>query len=345
MQRAAVVILNYNGAHFLRKFLPGVIQFSQGYEIVVADNGSIDDSHVVVKEFFPLVRYLPFDKNYGYCGGYNKALAQVDAEFYILLNSDVEVTENWIEPVLQLFDRYQDVAAVQPKMLTYDDRGRFEYAGAAGGWIDLLGYPFCRGRIFNHMELDKGQYDDTCEIFWASGACLFVRAELFDRFGGFDEDFFAHMEEIDLCWRMKHAGYRILYTHRSVIYHVGGGTLNKVNPQKTFFNFRNGMTLLIKNLPLREWWKIPLRIGLDWIAALKFVVTGEFKNGWMVFKAHFQVISDLRKHLRKRKNIDMTKNVSGGAYSSLILYDYHVKRKRKFSDLNINTLKMEIPSH
>ncbi len=343
MQQAAVVILNYNGAHFLRKFLPGVIQYSKDHEIIVADNGSTDDSAAVVKEFFPAVRYLQFDKNYGFCGGYNKALARINAEFYILLNSDVEVTENWIEPVLALFHHYPDVAAVQPKMLTYDDRSRFEYAGAAGGWIDAFGYPFCRGRIFNKMELDTGQYDDTSEIFWASGACLFVRAELFHRFGGLDEDFFAHMEEIDLCWRMKHAGYRILFTDRSVIYHVGGGTLNKLNPQKTYLNFRNGMILLIKNLPAGSWWKIPLRAGLDWIAALKFMMTGEFANGWMVLKAHVQILANFRKHFRKRKDIYVTTKVSGGKYPSLLLYDYHVKRKTKFSELNINVSRVDSP--
>ncbi len=343
MYKVAVVILNYNGAHFLKKFLPAVLRHSRGYEIVVADNGSTDDSSTVVNEFFKDIRYLRFDKNYGFCGGYNRALARVNADIYVLLNSDVEVTENWIEPVLELFRHYPDVAAVQPKMLTYDDRKRFEYAGAAGGWIDTLGYPFCRGRIFNHMETDAGQYDDTCEIFWASGACMFIRAELFHRFGGLDEDFFAHMEEIDLCWRMKHSGYKILYTHRSVIYHVGGGTLNKTNPHKTYLNFRNGMVLLIKNLPAHAWWKIPLRIGLDWIAALKFVVTGAYGNGWMVLKAHVHVWMHFRKHLRKRKDIDMAKKISEGEYPSLLLYDYHVRGKRKFSELKIKTTRVNFP--
>lgn len=343
MQKAVVVILNYNGAHFLRKFLPGVIKNSRGYDVVIADNGSSDDSLAVVKNYFPTVRYLQFDKNYGFCGGYNRAFSQIDAEFYILLNSDVEVTENWIEPVLRLFQHFPDVAAVQPKMLDFSERDRFEYAGAAGGWIDSFGYPFCRGRLFNHMEQDTGQYDDTTEIFWASGACLFVRADLYHQFGGLDEDFFAHMEEIDLCWRMKHAGHRILFTEQSVIYHVGGGTLNKTNPQKTYFNFRNGLILLIKNLPAKEWWKIPIRIALDWVAAVKFFITWQIADGWMVLKAHLHILINFQKYFRKRKYIRFGEKIETGKYPSMVLYDYHVKRITKFSDLNINYTKVDFP--
>jgi len=343
MQKTAVVILNYNGAHFLRKFLPGVIKNSHDHEIVVADNGSTDESATIVKELFPTVRYLQFDKNYGFCGGYNRALAQIDSDYYILLNSDVEVTENWIEPIIKLFQHYPDVAAIQPKMLAYDDRHRFEYAGAAGGWIDALGYPFCRGRIFSDMEQDTGQYNDTTEVFWASGACLFIRAELYHRFGGLDNDFFAHMEEIDLCWRMKHAGYKILYTDRSVIYHVGGGTLNKTNPRKTYYNFRNGLVLLIKNLPAREWWKIPVRIGLDWVASAKFLFTGKFGDALMVLKAHLHVLVNFPKHIRKRKKIHYDKIIETGKYNSVLLYDYHAAGRKTFGSLKINYTKANFP--
>ncbi len=343
MQKTAVVILNYNGAHFLRKFLPGIIENSRDCEIVVADNGSSDESATIVKELFPTVRYLQFDTNYGFCGGYNRALAQIDSEYYVLLNSDVEVTENWTKPIITLFQHYPDVAAIQPKMLAYDDRHRYEYAGAAGGWIDALGYPFCRGRIFSGMEQDTGQYNDTTEVFWASGACLFIRAELYHRFGGLDEDFFAHMEEIDLCWRMKHAGYKILYTHRSVIYHVGGGTLHKTNPRKTFFNFRNGLVLLIKNLPVSEWWKIPVRIGLDWVASAKFLFTGKFGDAWMVLKAHLHVLVNFPKHIRKRKKIHYDKNIETGIYPSFLLYDYHVRGRKTFGSLKINYTKVNSP--
>ena len=343
MQKTAVVILNYNGAHFLRKFLPGVIKNSRDHEIVVADNGSTDESATIVKELFPTIKYLQFDNNYGFCGGYNRALAQIDSDYYILLNSDVEVTENWIEPVIKLFQHYPDVAAIQPKMLAYDDRHRFEYAGAAGGWIDALGYPFCRGRIFSDMEQDTGQYNDTTEVFWASGACLFIRAELYHRFGGLDDDFFAHMEEIDLCWRMKHAGYKILYTDRSVIYHVGGGTLNKTNPRKTYFNFRNGLVLLIKNLPASEWWKIPVRIGLDWVASAKFLFTGKFGDALMVLKAHLHVLVNFPKHIKKRKKIHHDKNIETGKYNSVLLYDYHVADRKTFGSLKINYTKANFP--
>lgn len=338
MRDIAVVILNYNGAQYLREFLPKVLKYSSGCEIVVADSGSVDDSLEVLKEHFPQVTALPLGGNYGFCGGYNVALKKVKATYYVILNSDVEVTPGWIDPVMNLFENDLRIAAVQPKMLTYNDRQRFEYAGAAGGWIDALCYPFCRGRIFDVMEEDTGQYDSTTEIFWASGACLFIRAELFHQYGGFDDDFFAHMEEIDLCWRLKNAGHKIYFSSESLIYHVGGGTLSKSNPKKYYFNFRNGLALMIKNLPAKElWWKFPLRIIIDWVAALKFLVTGEPRLFIVVLKAHANITTKFFRHFRKRKAFQPKKGALNGRYRGLVLFDYHLRGRKKFKDLPISS--------
>jgi GT2 family glycosyltransferase len=244
----AVVLLNWNGKNFLQKFLPSVIENSDNASIYVADNGSEDGSVDFLKQNFPSINIICFEKNYGFAKGYNMALQQIEAEYFVLLNSDVEVTPNWISPIITFLDSKEDYVACQPKILSYYDRSYFEYSGGAGGFIDRYGYPFCRGRLFDTLEKDNGQYDEDCEIFWATGACLFVRAQVFHEFGGFDEDFFAHMEEIDLCWRFKNAGYKIGYCHSSVIYHVGGGSLPKSSPYKTYLNIRNNEVMLIKNL-------------------------------------------------------------------------------------------------
>ena len=302
MTKVAVVILNYNGKKFLQQFLPSVIRFSTESEIIVADNGSTDDSvEFLTQEYSSQVRIINIDKNRGYCGGYNYALKQVDADYYILLNSDVEVTENWISPIISLFESNPEIAAAQPKIKSFHEKNKFEYAGAGGGFVDTLGYPFCRGRIFNHLEEDHGQYNDTRQIFWATGACLFVRAAAFHEMGGLDEDFFAHMEEIDLCWRLNRAGYKIYYCGSSTVYHVGGGTLSKSNPRKTQLNFRNGLSLLMKHLPSYAiWWKLPFRLVLDWLAALLFLVRGAPADSLAVFKAHIDFLLRVRQDIRKR---------------------------------------------
>ena len=251
MYKIAVVILNWNGREFLDRFLPGVVRHSSSHDvkIIVADNGSSDDSVEFIRNKFKNVEIIELDKNYGFAGGYNKAFEKINSEYYILLNSDVEVSGNWIEPIIKKMDDDQDVAAAMPKILSYQNRSKFEYAGAAGGFIDKWGYPFCRGRILNNIEPDNNQYNNSIEIFWASGACLFIKSKIFHDTGGFDDDFFAHMEEIDLCWRIKNLGYKIYCYPCSQVYHVGGGTLPNETPAKLFFNFRNSLYLLLKNLP------------------------------------------------------------------------------------------------
>ncbi len=246
------MILNWNGKHLLGRFLPGIIKHTPPeVDIIVADNASQDDSLLFLKEHFPGIRIIEMKENQGFAGGYNKALESVDADYFILLNSDIEVSEAWIEPCISLLDAYPDVAAVQPKIRSLENKAFFEYAGAAGGFLDHFGYPFCRGRIFNHLEKDTGQYDDFGEVFWATGAAMFVRADAFRDAGGFDASFFAHMEEVDLCWRLQNSGYKIFYCPQSVVYHLGGGSLPKANPQKTFYNFRNSLWMLAKQLPPR----------------------------------------------------------------------------------------------
>lgn len=333
MIETAVVILNYNGKHFLQQFLPGVIANSGTAKIVVADNASTDDSIDFLKENFQnQIEIIQLETNKGYCGGYNAALKQVKATYYVLLNSDVEVTAGWVDPVINLFKQDQAIAAAQPKILSYHTRNEFEYAGAAGGFIDSLGYPFCRGRIFNSFEKDNSQYNDTRQIFWATGACLFIRASVFHQHNGFDEDFFAHMEEIDLCWRIQQTGMKIFYTGSSHVYHVGGGTLSKSNPRKTYFNFRNGLSLLVKNLPTTQlFWKIPLRLILDWVAAAKFLLAGSPADTWAVAKAHGSFFKNLGRDYSKRSL--PTQAPIGTIHKGLLLIDYYLKGKRNFSDL------------
>ncbi|MCK4749664.1 MAG: glycosyltransferase family 2 protein, partial [Bacteroidales bacterium] len=251
MNFVSIVILNWNGKEFLRQFLPKLLEHSAvpGVEIVIADNASTDGSLEFLKEEYPEIRVVIHDRNYGFSGGYNRAFEELESKYYLLLNSDIEVTPGWLSPLLERMEEDEQIAACTPKIMDYHNRLQFEYAGAAGGYLDRYGYPFCRGRIFDTLEEDRQQYDDDIEIFWGSGACLLVRSELFSQAGGLDEKFFAHMEEIDLCWRLKRLGYRIEYVARSCVYHVGGGTLPKSNPMKTFLNFRNNLLLLYKNLP------------------------------------------------------------------------------------------------
>ena len=334
MSRIAVVVLNFNGKIFLKRFLPLVIKNSKGAEIVVADNASTDDSVDFLKNNFPSLRLLINNENNGFAGGYNWALSQIKAEYYVLLNSDIEVTENWLGPLLQLMESDKNIAACQPKILSYHQKQYFEYAGASGGFIDKLGYPFCRGRVFETLERDEGQYDDVREVFWATGACLFVRAEVFQELGGLDEDFFAHMEEIDFCWRAKNEGYKIYVQPQSVIYHVGGGTLPKSSAHKTYLNFRNNFMLLYKNLPKRRVWKVLiLRLFMDGLAGLKFLLDGHPKDMVAVIKAHFYFYGHLGALKIKRKKLNQ--HPVSMMYQKSLVADHFVRGKKRFSQLNV----------
>ena len=288
MPLVAIAILNWNGKHWLEKFLPNVILYSQEATIYVIDNASTDDSVNFLEQNFPTIKIIKNKKNTGFAGGYNEGLKQISEEIYCLLNSDVEVTENWIQPIIELFRRNAEIAAIQPKIRSFEADQYFEFAGAGGGLIDNLGYPYCRGRIFEKLEEDKGQYNDETEIFWASGCALFIRKEDYWSMNGLDERFFAHQEEIDLCWRLKNAGRKVYYCGKSTVFHVGGGTLNKQSPQKTYLNIRNNLSMLLKNLPIAALlWVIPARLILDGIAGIYFGLKDGFPHLWAVLKAHF----------------------------------------------------------
>lgn len=331
--KTAIVILNWNGRLFLEAFLPKIIQTSKGVaEVIIADNLSTDDSLTFLNRAFPDVRVIQNGGNFGYAGGYNRALARIDAEYYVLLNSDIEVTENWIVPVIELMDTNPAIAACQPKILSYKDRRMFEYAGAGGGFIDRYGYPFCRGRVFQSIEEDTGQYDNNTEIFWASGACMFIRASAFREAGGLDEDFFAHMEEIDICWRMKQMGYKIMYCGESTVYHVGGGSLDKSSPKKTYLNIRNNNTMLYKNLMKKQLYPIFIsRFFLDLLAAVKFLVDGGVRHFVAVLRAHIGFYFSLSKNREKRKQISH-KKVSM-IYRGNIVFDHFFRRLKTFQRL------------
>ena len=294
MKKTSVVILNWNGAEMLRRFLPSVVTFSKGrdVEVCVADNASTDASCEVVRKEFPSVRLVCLDRNYGFAEGYNRALQEVDAEYAVLLNSDVEVTEGWLSPLVEFMDCHPQLAACQPKILSYRNRDMFEYAGAAGGFIDRYGYPFCRGRIFDKIEKDTGQYDTPVSVFWATGAALMVRLDIYKETGGLDSRFFAHMEEIDFCWRLRSRGYGLACVPESKVYHVGGATLKKENPRKTYLNFRNDLLMLYKNLPDSELHSVMrVRTLLDYVAAFAFLVKGDTAD----FKAVLQARRDFRR--------------------------------------------------
>jgi len=332
--KVAIVILNWNGKSFLEKFLPFAIRYNADYsEIIIADNDSSDDSVDFLKKNYPDIRIIINKENGGFAKGYNDALSQVDAEYYVLLNSDIEVTENWIEPVIELMDSDKSIAACQPKLRSYFERNKFEYAGAAGGFISKYGYPFCQGRLFQSIEEDKGQYDEVKEVFWATGACMFVRAELYHKFGGLDNDFFAHMEEIDFCWRLKNEGYKIMYCPDSMVFHVGGGTLPKQSFRKTYLNFRNNFILLYKNLPSKLLFKVFfIRLFLDGIAALKFLAEGGFKDFWAVVRAHLSFYRTLDKTKAKRKLLKQ--NEVSKIYNGSVVLDHFLRGKKKFTELD-----------
>lgn len=331
MTSIAVVILNFNGEKLLQQFLPSVIQNSPEARIFVADNGSSDQSVQLVRERFTEVTLLELDKNYGFCQGYNKALHGITSEYYVLLNSDVEVTPGWLKPLKALLDSNTDIAAVQPKILSWKQKHLFEYAGAGGGFIDSFGYPFCRGRVFDHVEEDRGQYDDERPVFWASGACMMIRAERYHEHRGFDEDLFAHMEEIDLCWKLNRSKSLVYYSGKSRVYHLGAGTLGYRHPQKTYLNFRNNLILIFKHMDTGELvYKLPLRFAFDWLAALFFLVKGEGKSALSVLRAHvgfFQQLHRIRSErskIRSRHPSYPRKSI----YSGLIISDYYLRRKQ-----------------
>ncbi len=327
----AVVILNWNGRALLEQFLPSVIQHSSEATVYVADNASTDDSMAFLRKNFSEIRIIQIPDNLGYAGGYNFAIEKLSKDIIILLNSDVEVTENWLKPMLSYFQNDPKIAAIQPKILDYKNKEKFEYAGAAGGFIDRYGYPYCRGRIFQELEEDHGQFNENAEIFWASGACLAVRNSAFKEIGGLDEDFFAHQEEIDLCWRFQNNGYKIGYCGNSRIYHVGGATLNEMNPHKTYLNFRNNLYLLLKNLKGTDLLLIIFsRMILDGIAAFKFLFEGKFNHFFAVFRAHLSFYSNLEKMYKKRgKYYYLTKYYQ----HTSVVYAHYIEGKNKFDQL------------
>ena len=333
----AIAILNWNGKEHLETYLPSVVEHSSQHSIYIIDNGSTDDSIDFVQSVYPSINIIQLDQNHGFCGGYNKGLSQISAEYYILLNSDIEVSPNWVENQLTELQKDTNIVACQPKIKAYKDKEKFEHAGASGGYIDVLGYPFCRGRILMNEEQDHGQYDTTKDIFWATGAALLIKAEIFHSLGGLDETFFAHMEEIDLCWRIKNAGYRIICVPQSVVYHLGGATLSYDNPRKTYLNFRNGLAILLKNLPGS--YVIPIlfaRLLLDGVAGVQFLVLGYFRHTWAIVRAHFAFYSRIPYYLKLRKRY--VKNVKTHHHVEMfkrsIVFNYFILKRKTFHSLN-----------
>lgn len=334
MVKTAVVILNWNGKKLLQQFLPSVIQHTPEATIYVADNASKDDSVALLKKHFPQVHILENTENLGFCRGYNEVLRQIDSDYYVLLNNDVEVTENWLTPLVELLESDPSIAACQPKIKAWNNKNTFEYAGAAGGYIDPYSYPFCRGRIFDTLEDDRGQYDDNREVFWATGACLCIRAALYHEMGGFDADFFAHMEEIDLCWRLKNNGYKIYCCGKSEVYHLGGGSLPATSARKTYFNFRNSLVTLYKNAPSKGLIKrLFIRLLIDKTAALHFFITGKWSHSGAVVNAWWHFLTH-RKVLRN-KRASLAHGLPAPALREALVIAYHVKRKRYFPKLSV----------
>ena len=332
MKKIAVVILNWNGRNLLEEFLPSIVRFSPEATIYVADNASSDDSISFVKNTFPSIKIIQNTDNFGFAKGYNQAMRFVEEDYYALVNSDIEVTQNWLAPILEIFENQPETAIIQPKILDYKNKEMFEYAGAGGGFIDKYGFPFCRGRIFQSIEKDLGQYNDETEIFWASGACFFIRKEVFRKLNGFDEDFFAHQEEIDLCWRAFNLNYKIKYTGKSTVYHVGGATLKESSPHKTFLNFRNSLWMMLKNVPARQLFPTMfVRLFLDGQAGLQFVLHGKFPHLWAILKAHFYFYLLIFKFLNKRES-----NQYKNYYKTKSIVYFHFIKKGKVFETNFN---------
>ena len=329
--KTAIVILNWNGKKLLEQFLPSVISHSNEATIYVADNASTDDSVNFIKSNFPSVQIIQNTENGGFAKGYNDALKDIDADIYCLLNNDVEVTENWLSPIISIFKSEPNTIIIQPKILDYKHKSYFEYAGAAGGFIDKFGYPYCRGRIFNTVEKDENQYDKINNIFWASGACFFIRKNAFVTLNGLDEAFFAHMEEIDLCWRAKNLDYDIKYIGTSTVFHLGGATLNNTNPRKTYLNFRNSLFMLTKNIPKGQvFYIVFIRLFLDGIAGIRFLITGKFSHFIAVIKSHFSFYWHLPKLLKQRKTLQQKKKYY---QTKSIVWSYFVDNKKTFNSL------------
>lgn len=340
IESVAVVILNWNGKNWLEKFLPGVIKFMPHYaKLYIADNSSTDDSIAFIEKSYPQISIIQLSKNYGFAKGYNEALKALNEDVFILLNSDIEIKSDWINPIIHFMNENPDVGACQPKILDQKNNNLFEYAGASGGFIDYLGFPYCRGRIFNEIEFDDGQYDDCVKIFWASGACMFVKKDVYWNAGGLDEDYFAHMEEIDLCWRIQKLGHQIYVVPQSVVYHVGGGTLNKYSSRKTFLNFRNNLLTLIKNANYKFFiLTILFKLILDGIAGIKFLFDGQFKHTFAIIKAHFSVYFQLKSTIEKRRIINkksIIKNPSN-LYNKSVVWKHFALGINTFNDIHKN---------
>lgn len=325
MPSIAVVILNWNGLRFLKQFLPSVVAHSQEAKIYIIDNNSTDNSISFLESNYPEITTIKNEHNLGFCGGYNTGLQSIKADYFVLLNNDIEVTHDWLLPIAEM-EKNSNITISQPKILDFNAKNKFEYAGAAGGFLDNLGYPFCRGRVFETIEIDNKQYDNPTKIAWATGACMFIKSKSFWKLNGFDEDFFAHMEEIDLCWRAQHLGFEVWYFPQSKVYHVGGGTLHKSNPKKTFLNFRNGLYLLHKNLPQRYFFfLIFLRLCTDGAAGVLFLIKGDFQDFLAIIKAHFAYYSSVFSLQKKRKYYSNKVSVLS---EKNIVWDYYFKRKK-----------------
>ena len=330
--KIAIVILNWNGKKLLEQFLPSIVNFSSELaEIYVADNASTDSSLAYIKEYFPLVQIVENTTNGGYAKGYNDALKSIDADIYCLINSDIEVTQNWISPILEVFKKEKNTAIIQPKILDFKAKDTFEYAGAGGGFIDLYGYPYCRGRVFNHLEQDTKQFNDVAEIFWASGACFFIRSKVYHQLNGFDEDYFAHQEEVDLCWRAQNEGFDVKYVGGATVYHVGGATLQETNPQKTFLNFRNSLLNVVKNVP-KKWFLFVVfsRLLLDGIAGIKFILELRPIHTFAILKAHLSFYKNFLKFLGKRRKLQKKQDYN---LHTSIVWQYFVLGRKKFKEL------------
>ncbi len=337
---AAVVILNWNGKRYLEKFLPSVLKYTPGTRIIVADNASTDDSISFLKSEYPTIEIIENETNGGFAKGYNEALKKVNSKYYVLLNSDIEVTENWLDPLLEIMID-KTIAGCQPKILSYQNKAYLEHAGAAGGFIDINYFPFCRGRIFETVEKDEGQFDFPVEVFWATGACLLIRSESFHSVGGFDEDFFAHMEEIDLCWRLKLGGYKFMVAPTSSVFHVGGGTLPYSSSRKTYLNFRNSLFMVIKNHNGWLFPKLVWRLCIDGIGGFRFLIRGEIDQLLAVLKAHASVYKNLGKFLKKRRVIQRNSSQANltGLFKGNILWNYYIKKVKSYVHLNQRLFK------
>ena len=339
MIKTSIVILNWNTRQYLEKFLPFLVKYtsSADVQLVLADNGSTDDSVEFVRKYYPAITIIVFDKNYGFAEGYNRALKQIKSEYYIILNSDIEVTENWLPPLISLLEQNDKIAACMPKLRSYLNPDYFEYAGAAGGFLDKFGYPFCKGRIFTTLEKDDGQYDGTHQIQWATGACLAIKAKLFHKFEGFDPYFFAHQEEVDLCWRLINAGYEIYCTSNSLIYHLGGGTLPKSNPHKTYLNFRNTLVLLYKNThTLRFIYIFLIKLILDAIAVLKVLCEKKPNDALAIIMAHLSFYKYFFYHKKPNKTNYFSQEL---IFNKSIVFQYFILKKLKFSQLSFNKIR------